>query len=383
MNFFKNRLYTRWFLLASSFVILTLILWNTYLLFQTFKTEERAKMEIWAEAYETINNADPETTDIELPSSIVIKNTTIPIVLANARDSVINIANVDESVYASHESKLRLLNKLKSENNPIEISHPTENQFVYYGNSNLITKLKYYPLALIAILVLFGALVWSYFKTTKISAENRLWAGMAKETAHQIGTPLSSLLGWVEIMRLDEVDEMTVTEIEKDVHRLQTIADRFSKIGSETDLELLNIVEETRHSFEYLQSRSSKQIDFTFESNADIVQVWLNPVLHSWTIENLVKNAIDAIKGKGKVTVTIKYADPYLQIFVKDTGKGIEKSKFTKVFEPGYSTKKRGWGLGLSLTQRIVEMYHKGKIKVAQSEIGKGTTFVITYKKSL
>jgi two-component system, sporulation sensor kinase D len=383
MNFFKNRLYTRWFLLASSFVILTLILWNTYLLFQTFKTEERAKMEIWAEAYETINNADPETTDIELPSSIVIKNTTIPIVLANARDSVINIANVDESVYASHESKLRLLNKLKSENNPIEISHPTENQFVYYGNSNLITKLKYYPLALIAILVLFGALVWSYFKTTKISAENRLWAGMAKETAHQIGTPLSSLLGWVEIMRLDEVDEMTVTEIEKDVHRLQTIADRFSKIGSETDLELLNIVEETRHSFEYLQSRSSKQIDFTFESNADIVQVWLNPVLHSWTIENLVKNAIDAIKGKGKVAVTIKYADPYLQIFVKDTGKGIEKSKFTKVFEPGYSTKKRGWGLGLSLTQRIVEMYHKGKIKVAQSEIGKGTTFVITYKKSL
>lgn len=383
MNFFKNRLYTRWFLLASSFVILTLILWNTYLLFQTFKTEERAKMEIWAEAYETINNADPETTDIELPSSIVIKNTTIPIVLANARDSVINIANVDESVYASHESKIRLLNKLKSENNPIEISHPTENQFVYYGNSNLITKLKYYPLALIAILVLFGALVWSYFKTSKVSAENRLWAGMAKETAHQIGTPLSSLLGWVEIMRLDEVDEMTVTEIEKDVHRLQTIADRFSKIGSETDLELLNIVEETRHSFEYLQSRSSKQIDFTFESNADIVQVWLNPVLHSWTIENLVKNAIDAIKGKGKVAVIIKYADPYIQIFVKDTGKGIEKSKFTKVFEPGYSTKKRGWGLGLSLTQRIVELYHKGKIKVAQSEIGKGTTFVITYKKSL
>ena len=254
---------------------------------------------------------------------------------------------------------------------------------MYYGNSNLITKLKYYPLALIAILVLFGALVWSYFKTTKISAENRLWAGMAKETAHQIGTPLSSLLGWVEIMRLDEVDEMTVTEIEKDVHRLQTIADRFSKIGSETDLQLLNIVEETRHSFEYLQSRSSKQIEFTFESNADVVQVWLNPVLHSWTIENLVKNAIDAIKGKGKVAVTIKFADPFIQIFVKDTGKGIEKSKFTKVFEPGYSTKKRGWGLGLSLTQRIVELYHKGKIKVAQSELGKGTTFVITYKKSL
>lgn len=383
MNFFKNNLYTRWFLLAVSFVILTLILWNTYLLFQTFKQEERIKMEIWAQAYETINNADPETTDIELPQEILTKNNTIPIILTNAQDSVLNIANVDEKKYANIEAQQALLRRLKSENNSIEISHPTENQFIYYGNSNLITKLKYYPLALIAILVLFGALVWSYFKTTKISAENRLWAGMAKETAHQIGTPLSSLLGWIEIMRMDQVDESTVKEIEKDVYRLQTIADRFSKIGSETDMQLLNIIEETKNSLEYLKSRSSKQIEFTFESNADIVQVWLNPVLHSWTIENLVKNAIDAIKGKGKISVLIKYADPWVHIFVKDTGKGIEKSKFNKVFEPGYSTKNRGWGLGLSLTQRIVEVYHKGKIKVAQSEIGKGTTFVITYKKSL
>src|SRR5690606_28043096 len=194
MNFFKNNLYTRWFLLAVSFVILTLILWNTYLLFQTFKQEERIKMEIWAQAYETINNADPETTDIELPQEILTKNNTIPIILTNAKDSVLNIANVDEEKYANIEAQQALLRRLKSENNSIEISHPTENQFIYYGNSNLITKLKYYPLALIAILVLFGALVWSYFKTTKISAENRLWAGMAKETAHQIGTPLSSLL---------------------------------------------------------------------------------------------------------------------------------------------------------------------------------------------
>lgn len=383
MNFFKNRLYTRWFLLSLSFVILTLILWNTYLLFQTFKTEERAKMEIWAEAYETINNADPETTDIELPSSIVIKNTTIPIVLYNSKDRVITVANVDESKYESYEDKMKLLNKLKSENKPIKISNTDDNQFIFYGNSTLITKLKYYPLALIAILVLFGALVWSYFKTTKVSAENRLWAGMAKETAHQIGTPLSSLLGWVEIMRLDNVDEMTITEIEKDVSRLQTIADRFSKIGSETNLELLNIIEETKTSFDYLKSRSSKQIEFDFKTNADIVNVWLNPVLHSWTIENLVKNAIDAIKGKGRVEVHVMFNDPMVQIFVKDTGKGIEKSKFTKVFEPGYSTKKRGWGLGLSLTQRIVETYHNGRIKVAQSEIGKGTTFMIAYKKSL
>ena len=383
MNFIKNSLYTRWFLWGFSCIILTLILWNTYQLFQTFKSEERAKMQIWAQAYETINNADPVTTDIEFPSSIVIQNTTIPIVLANARDSVIQIANVDESKFETYEEKKALLSKLKSENKSIKIAHPDEDQFLYYGNSNLITKLKYYPLALIAILALFIGLIWSYFRTSKVSAENKLWAGMAKETAHQIGTPLSSLLGWVEIMRMDQVDETTVSEIEKDVYRLQTIADRFSKIGSETDVELLNIVEETKKSFEYLKARSSKQIDFEFITNADIVQVWLNPILHSWTIENLIKNAIDAIRGKGRVIVELRYQEPFIYIMIKDTGKGMEKSQFTKIFEPGYSTKKRGWGLGLSLTKRIVEIYHKGRIKVVQSEVGKGTTFMISYKKSL
>lgn len=376
-------MYTRWFLLIFSLGILILILWNTYLLFQTFKHEERVKMEIWAEANQKISDLSDLDGDIELPSNIVIKNTTIPVILITKTDSIRSFSNLPKEVAEDTVLIRKMLLDLKKQNAPIEIVHPSGNQYVYYGNSSLITKLKYYPLALVAILVLFGLLVYSYFRASKMSSENKLWAGMAKETAHQIGTPLSSLMGWIEIMKLEEIDENIVEEVQKDVDRLQTIADRFSKIGSEPNLELLNIVEETKKSFDYLQSRSSKQINFKFETNTDIVNLMLNPTLHSWTIENLVKNAIDAIKGKGNVEVEIRNNENTLQILVSDTGKGIPKNQFRKVFEPGFSTKKRGWGLGLSLTQRIVQKYHKGSIKVLKSEIGKGTTFSIQYNKSL
>src|SRR5690606_11060846 len=198
-------------------------------------------------------------------------NTTIPIILTFDTDSISNTSNLPEETATDKTLQRRLLNDLKSQNTPIEIQHPSGNQYVYYGNSSLITKLKYYPLALIAILSLFGLLVYSYFRATKMSAESKLWVGMAIETAHQIGTPLSSLLGWIEIMKLDNVDENIVDEIQKDVDRLQTIADRFSKNRTEPNLELLNIVEETKKSFDYLQSRSSKQIEFEFEINTDIV----------------------------------------------------------------------------------------------------------------
>ncbi len=381
MSIVKRSLYTRWFIGLFSFFILILILWNTYLLFQTFKHEERVKMEIWAEANKSMINTDKDNVDLQL--AVLSGNTTIPAILTTNNDSIINHYNLPEE--AEHDLKLqhKILNDLKNQNIPLEVRFLDEIQYVYYGNSSLITKLKYYPLTLVAILILFGLLVYTYFRTSRISSENKLWAGMAKETAHQIGTPLSSLLGWIELMKLEHVDENIVVEVQKDVDRLQTIADRFSKIGSEPNLEVLNVVEETKKSFDYLQSRSSKQIEFEFESNADIVNLLINPVLHSWTIENLVKNAIDAIKGKGKIKVELNNNEKNIQILVTDTGKGIPKNQFRKIFEPGFSTKKRGWGLGLSLTQRIVEKYHKGTIKVLKSEIGKGTTFLVQYNKTL
>ena len=214
-----------------------------------------------------------------------------------------------------------------------------------------------------------------------MATQNKLWAGMAKETAHQIGTPLSSLIGWLEIMKADNVDETIIAEIEKDINRLQTITDRFSKIGSEPVLERLNIIEETEQSFDYLKSRFSKQVEFSFKAPKKPIVVSINPALHSWTVENLVKNAIDAMKGKGKISVVIENDNNLVKILVTDTGSGIPKKQFNSIFEPGFTTKKRGWGLGLSLTKRIVEEYHKGKIKVLHSEIGKGTTMQVSFKK--
>jgi two-component system, sporulation sensor kinase D len=243
-----------------------------------------------------------------------------------------------------------------------------------------LNKLKYYPIALLLIIVLFGGLVYNFYRSTKMATQNKLWAGMAKETAHQIGTPLSSLIGWLEIMKADNVDETTISEIEKDINRLQTITDRFSKIGSEPALELKNIVEETEQSFDYLKSRFSKQVEFSFKGPKKPIMISINPILHSWTIENLVKNAIDAMKGRGQISVEIENEGSFVKIKVSDTGKGIPKNQFKRIFEPGFTTKKRGWGLGLSLTKRIVEEYHKGKIKVLHSEIGKGTTFQISFK---
>jgi signal transduction histidine kinase len=232
------------------------------------------------------------------------------------------------------------------------------------------------------IIFLFGALVYNFYRSTKMATQNKLWAGMAKETAHQIGTPLSSLIGWLEIMKADNVDETTIAEIEKDITRLQTITDRFSKIGSEPILEKRNIVEETELSFDYLKSRFSKQVEFSFKAPQKPIMVSLNPALHSWTIENLVKNAIDAMRGKGTLAVVIENDNHTVKILVTDNGKGIPKKEFNRIFEPGFTTKKRGWGLGLSLTKRIVEEYHKGKIKVLHSEIGKGTTMQVSFKKA-
>ncbi|MBB1138790.1 HAMP domain-containing sensor histidine kinase [Myroides sp. WP-1] len=371
----------RWTLIATAFVVLLLILWNTYSFFQTYKEEERIKMEIWATASNTLNEANPLDTNLELPLLILTNNTTIPIIQTNEQDSILAMVNVPLKVQQDEHEATLFLRKLKNENAPIEVEIGKKKQYLYYGNSSLLLKLKYYPLALILIFIFFTVLIIIFYRSNKIAVQNRLWTGMAKETAHQIGTPLSSLLGWIEIMKLEEVNASIVEEISKDVKRLQTIADRFSKIGSKPQLIPLDLIGETRKTYTYFQQRASKQIAFEFTAPTHEIPVFLNPELHSWTIENLIKNAIDATKGKGKIAVTITETDQFVQLFISDTGSGIPKNKFKKIFEPGYTSKKRGWGLGLSLSRRIVEEYQNGKIRVHHSEIGKGTTFVLVYKK--
>jgi len=379
MQFSKSRNTTRWVIIFASFLIISLILWNTYTFFQIFKNEERLKMNLWANAQKTLINAG-ENTDLELPLQIFSNNTSIPIILTE-NDSIINNVNIDEEIVNNAKKAEAFLAGLKSENDPIVIEYvPGKFQYLYYGDSALLNKLKYYPIALLLIIVLFGGLVYNFYRSTKMATQNKLWAGMAKETAHQIGTPLSSLIGWVEILKADDVPKSTIIEIEKDIERLQTITERFSKIGSEPKLENKDIIEETQKSYDYLQSRFSKQIEFSFTGPEAPVIVLFNPTLHSWTIENLVKNAIDAMKGRGKLALEILHEGGFVRINVSDTGNGIPKNQFKSVFEPGFTTKKRGWGLGLSLTKRIVEEYHKGTIKVLHSEIGKGTTMQISFK---
>ncbi|HQV36613.1 MAG TPA: HAMP domain-containing sensor histidine kinase [Flavobacterium sp.] len=382
MQFSESRNVTRWILILTSFVIVSLILWNTYTFFQRFKKDERLKMELWAEAQTNVFSSDVDA-DISLPLKIISNTTTIPIIVTDENDSIVNKTNI-ENIDEKDSAKLRnLLEKLKKENDPIVMEY-VEGKFryLYYGDSSLLNKLKYYPLALLLIIFLFGLLVFNFYQTSKIATQNKLWAGMAKETAHQIGTPLSSLIGWLEILKAENVAESTLLEIEKDITRLQTITDRFSKVGSEPVLEKLDIIAETEQSYDYLKSRFSKQVEFTFLAPPHPIFVSINPALHSWTIENLVKNAIDAMKGRGKLDLNIIEEEKEVRIYVSDSGKGIPKNQFKKVFDPGFTTKKRGWGLGLSLTKRIVEEYHKGKIKVHHSEIDKGTTMMLSFKKT-
>ncbi|WP_300976749.1 PAS domain-containing sensor histidine kinase [Flavobacterium sp.] len=380
MPFSNKRNTSRWIIIAFSFCLVSLILWNTYTFFQIFKNEERLKMNLWAQAQKTLINAD-ENTDVDLPLLIFSNNTSIPIMLTE-KDSIINAVNIDTTIIQNSKKSRLFLEKLKGENEPIHIVYaPGRVQKLYYGNSSLLNQLKYYPIALLLIIVLFAALVFNYYKSTKMATQNKLWAGMAKETAHQIGTPLSSLIGWIELLKTEDIPESTTKEIEKDIERLQTITDRFSKIGSEPKLETKDIVSETLLSYDYLQSRFSKQIEFSISTPQKNILVQLNPTLHSWTIENMVKNAIDAMKGKGKLHLAIEEENDSVKITISDTGSGIPKNQFKKIFEPGYTTKKRGWGLGLSLTKRIVEDYHKGTIKVLQSEVGKGTVMQLIFVK--
>ncbi len=382
MNFSFDRNVIRWIIIISSFFIISLILLNTYTFFQNFKVEERSKMNTWSVAIKDIGT--PKLNDeVNIVTDHVITETIIntPVLVMSEDGELSTSRNIDEDLLKDPRYVQELVEQFKSENTPIEVSMDSDSkQLIYYGNSPLLNKLKYYPLALLLIILLFAAVVYFFYRSSKIAEQNKLWTGMAKETAHQIGTPLSSLVGWAEILKSENVNPEYITEIEKDIDRLKTITERFSKIGSVPILKNVNIVEVTNSSFEYLKSRSSKLINFEIVIPDRKIDVKLNEQLFSWTIENLVKNAIDAMKGKGDLKLELKQLENQVFITVSDTGKGIPKLSFSKIFEPGYTTKKRGWGLGLSLSKRIIEDYHNGKIKVLNSEIGKGTTLQIMLK---
>lgn len=379
MNFNSQKKTSNLFLLIASFVIVSLILWNTNSFFKKFKEEERHKMEIWATAQSELLQSSEDRDLGNLHVKIFQNNTSTPMILVNM-DGTIRTNNMPEELVVDTIYLKKKIKKFEAENTPISIDYNDEQlATLYYGNSEVLNKLKYYPIALLLIIFLFAAVIFFFFKTNKASEQNKLWAGMAKETAHQIGTPLTSLLGWNELLKSEQINPDITKEIEKDIGRLQNITDRFSKIGSLPKLQEHDIVKETRSAFEYLKLRSSKLIHFTFTSKIERLPVLLNRSLYNWTIENLVKNGIDAMKGKGDIAIEIVPDGKYVNILVSDTGHGISKGDFNSIFNPGYTSKKRGWGLGLSLVKRIIEEYHEGKVKVLSSS-KEGTIMQISIK---
>ena len=349
--------------------------------FQKFKNEERVKMEILAAAQKELNTRDLDA-NVDLSLKVIENNKSIPMILVAENGTIETFQNLDSVKALDQKYVQNQLLKMKSENEPIEVSYKGKNKkFIYYRNSDLLNKLTYYPIALVLILLLFLSVIYLFYSSNKAAETNKLWTGMAKETAHQIGTPLSSLLGWIAILKIEKVDDKYVEEIQKDVNRLNTIANRFSKIGSAPELKKENIVAITKQAFDYLESRSSKQIAFSFATSDATIITNLNTELFGWVIENLIKNAIDAMLGKGALQLHIENTAKKVKITISDTGKGMPKKLFKQIFKPGFTTKKRGWGLGLSLSKRIVKDYHRGNIMVQKSEIGKGTTFEISMDK--
>jgi signal transduction histidine kinase len=348
------------------------------LLAKKIALEERQRVEQWAEAGTLLVNDSSGMSD-RLVGSIIASNNAIPIIQTDEKGRIIDHANLDTAEIARDTNYInKKLKEFKAANPPIEWSNPfdsTARNLYYYGNTVLLKQVKYYPLIQLLVVALFILVTIIALKVSFKSTENQVWAGMAKETAHQLGTPLTSLQGWVEILRESGTDEKIIAEIQKDIRRLELVSDRFGKIGSTPQLEPHDVVAQVNQMVDYIRRRAPGKIEIKVKVNASVPVIGqLSPPLFDWVIENLLKNALDAMEGKGLIEVTVQ-KDKKISIDVTDNGKGISRENIGKVFNPGFTTKKRGWGLGLSLSKRIIEQYHQGELYVKQSEVGKGTTF--------
>jgi len=371
--------------LIAILIVTGTIFYSRYL-GQKIANEERQKVEQWIEAGKFLINS-PSDADTKLASTILKENKDVPIIETDESDSITNHVNIDSAAIAKDTNYLRKkLKEFKSQNKPIAYqanpANPAQRNIYYYGESLLLKEVRYYPIVQLIIVTLFIITTILALRSTYNSIQNQVWAGMAKETAHQLGTPVSSLEGWVEMMKEKPGNDMIVHELEKDVNRLRLVSDRFGKIGSTPHLEQTDIVKQITSMVEYIRKRATDKVSFSIDTHGKKqVTGMLSAPLFDWVIENLLKNALDAMVGKGSIKIDILDNPNITYIDVTDTGKGISLQNITKVFKPGFTTKKRGWGLGLSLSKRIIEQYHNGEIFVKNSEPGKGTTFRIVLKK--
>lgn len=414
MNIYSNK--QRWKLVLSLLAIIISVasLFITSRLVKELKNEERKKIETWAQATKQLVSASSQG-DFSLAIKVISENTNIPVILIDECDSILETRNIkfftkndslilnnykkikDEVIKNSNDSLIitkakKLQNKyrnfLKSalkemrdgNDKPIEINFIGDKQWIYYSDSELLNNLRYYPIYQLFFITIFILIGYMVFSSARKSEQNQVWAGMAKETAHQIATPLSSLMAWIELIKSQDNNDM-VFEMKKDLNRLETIADRFSKIGSKPKLEQYDIVEIIDKSVKYLKSRLSENTEFLVQKTEAPLFAKVNKTLLEWVIENICKNAVDAMQGKGKINISFIERKNEVEIIIKDTGKGIDRMMFNDVFKPGVTTKTRGWGLGLSLSKRIIKDYHKGKLYIVESTIKEGTSFAISLPK--
>ncbi|MBQ4041218.1 MAG: HAMP domain-containing histidine kinase [Prevotella sp.] len=371
-------------LVAAAVIIAAASLVSSHFLVKDLAQEERNRMEIWAEAMHSLNTAT-EDTDLNLVLKVLEQNNTIPVIVTDAYGNAQIYRNVKIESPDSLKIAAEMAKSMARKHTPIKIQigmRPTDILQVCYDDSLLLTRLAYYPYVQLGIVLIFVVIAIFALLTSKKAEQNKVWVGLSKETAHQLGTPISSLMAWTEILREQYPNDELIPEMDKDVKRLQLIADRFSKIGSAPERKDTNLMELLEHVVEYMGRRTSNKVQITTDLGSEGAMVYANPQLLEWVFENLCKNAVDAMGGVGSIHISTQTLANKVLIDVKDTGKGIEHKNINNVFRPGFTTKKRGWGLGLSLAKRIIEEYHNGKIFVLNSELGKGTTFRIELRRS-
>ena len=374
-----KRGFNKYIYFAVSLLIVAVSLFVTNNLSRKLAREERRKMEIWAEAMKRFNTIDPDDNlNFELIWQIIESNKIIPAIIADGDGNIINYVNIDNVPEDKTEFFRKKIAGFRTKNRPIELMLDDERQYIYYDNSILLKYLEEFPYVQFALVAAFLLICFWAFTSDKKSEQNLVWVGLSKETAHQLGTPISSLLAWEEILKTQGINENILSEINKDISRLRTISERFSKIGSAPIIKEENIVEVVENSIAYLRKRTSNKVNYTVAHTSEVIAAAINIPLFEWVIENLCKNAVDALEGRsGRIDIYVMQKEQTVVIDLVDTGKGIRQKDMKNVFRPGFTTKQRGWGLGLSLARRIVEEYHHGKIFVKQSEVGQGTTFRI------
>ncbi|MCF8379861.1 MAG: HAMP domain-containing histidine kinase [Bacteroidales bacterium] len=383
MNIYEKKQRWKLYLLLVAFTIGVGSLLYTNRLVKDLAYQEKETIKLWAEATKVLINSGSNNVDLSFPLKVIQNNTKIPVILTDTEGQIITWRNLDSTKAVNNPNYLlNQLKVLREENDSLYIDLGNgDGNVIFYGDSIVLKRLLYFPFIQLGVIILFILVSYFAFSSSRKAEQNKVWVGLSKETAHQLGTPTSSLNGWVEILKQGLQDENTIRELSKDVKRLEKITERFSKIGSRPVLERLDINQVLRNSVEYLTTRSSEKIIYKLNLPPGELIIPLNEALFEWVIENVCKNAIDAVGGKGEISIDLYDNTQILYVDIKDKGKGVPKAKFKTIFKPGYTTKKTGWGLGLSLSKRIIEYYHEGKIFVLNSDPGSGTTIRIVMKK--